>query len=99
MAGSRDTTGLYVLALGDGEPDLPGGDSVLDETIAKAVELEELTVSRLATELGLSPQAVDNRLTAFVRAGALSRQRTATRMEARADSRTASPGCSSPPRV
>lgn len=60
----------------DGERDteLLGGEPALRETITAAAKLgERFTATQLGLELGVSPQAMNNRLKALVRMGALRR--------------------------
>lgn len=66
---------LYMLALSDGRHDLLGGETILQQTMEKADELREFTVTDLAKVLNVSPQAMNNRLHSLVRAGALARER------------------------
>jgi hypothetical protein len=54
-------------------PELLGGDEILNQTLNKAWSLGKFTAGDLAGSMGLSPQAVNNRLTALVRRGALRR--------------------------
>jgi hypothetical protein len=60
----------------DGERDteLLGGEPALRETITAAAKLgERFSATQLGLELGVSPQAMNNRLKALVRMGALRR--------------------------
>jgi len=54
-------------------PELLGGDEILNQTLSKAWNLGRFTAGDLAGNMGLSPQAVNNRLKALVRRGALRR--------------------------
>jgi hypothetical protein len=54
-------------------PELLGGDEILNQTLSKAWNLGRFTAGDLAGDMGLSPQAVNNRLKALVRRGALRR--------------------------
>jgi hypothetical protein len=54
-------------------PELLGGDEILNQTLSKAWNLGKFTAGDLAGNMGLSPQAVNNRLKALVRRGALRR--------------------------
>lgn len=53
--------------------ELLGGEPALRETIVVAARLGEFSASQLGMELGLSPQAANNRLKALLRLGALRR--------------------------
>ena len=54
-------------------PELLGGDEILNQTLSEAWALGRFTAGDLAGSMGLSPQAVNNRLKALVRRGALRR--------------------------
>jgi len=54
-------------------PELLGGDEILNQTLHEAWSLGRFTAGDLAGNMGLSPQAVNNRLKALVRRGALRR--------------------------
>jgi hypothetical protein len=54
-------------------PQLLGGDEILNQTLSQAWNLGRFTAGDLAGNMGLSPQAVNNRLKALVMRGALSR--------------------------
>lgn len=54
-------------------PQLLGGDEILNQTLSQAWNLGRFTAGDLAGNMGLSPQAVNNRLKALVRRGALRR--------------------------
>ena len=54
-------------------PELLGGDEILNQTLSEAWTLGRFTAGDLAGSMGLSPQAVNNRLKALVRRGALRR--------------------------
>jgi hypothetical protein len=54
-------------------PELLGGDEILNQTLSEAWNLGRFTAGDLAGNMGLSPQAVNNRLKALVRRGALRR--------------------------
>jgi len=59
----------------EGDPELLGGEPALHEAIAAAATLgEKFSASQLGTELGVSPQAMNNRLKALLRMGALVRE-------------------------
>lgn len=66
---------LVLLGVSDGEAELIGGDSMLNSTMHAAQRLGSFTALQLADELGLSPQAANNRLKTLARAGALARRR------------------------
>lgn len=66
------TRKLALLHLKD-PPELLGGDEILNQTLSKAWNLGRFTAGDLAGNMGLSPQAVNNRLKALVRRGALRR--------------------------
>lgn len=75
----RDTIGLTLahrklalLHLGD-PPELLGGDTILNQTLTEAWQLRKFTAGDLAGSMGLTPQAVNNRLKALVLRGALHR--------------------------
>jgi hypothetical protein len=63
---------LALLLLMD-PPQLLGGDEILNQTLSQAWNLGRFTAGDLAGNMGLSPQAVNNRLKALVRRGALRR--------------------------
>jgi hypothetical protein len=66
---------LVILAVGPGEPELLGGDPVLDETVQAARELgTEFSVTDLAERLNLSAPATNNRLRTLARSGAIARR-------------------------
>jgi hypothetical protein len=59
---------------GDRDTELLGGEPALRETVAAATKLgERFSATQLGLELGVSPQAMNNRLKALVRMGALRR--------------------------
>jgi|SRR5271154_1504685 len=69
------------------EAKLLGGEPALRDTIAVAAKLGKFSATRLGVELGVAPQAANNRLKALVRMGALvrvpvvvSRRRTGVRV-------------------
>jgi hypothetical protein len=64
---------LQLLSFSDGV-ELLGGDDVQRQTIEQAFELEEFSVNDLASRLGLTAQAANNRLAHLVRVGALRRE-------------------------
>lgn len=64
---------LQLLSFSDGV-ELLGGDDVQRQTIQEAFQMEQFSANELATRLGLSPQAANNRLAHLVRVGALSRE-------------------------
>ena len=66
---------LYVLAIGEGGPELLGADEVLATTMRQAAELDQFSVHELADRLDLSPQAANNRLRVLLRSGAIQRER------------------------
>lgn len=66
---------LVLLGVSDGEAELIGGDPMLNSTMEAAQRLGSFTALQLAEELGLSPQAANNRLKTLARAGALARTR------------------------
>jgi len=55
------------------EATLLGGEPALRDTIAVAAKLGKFSATRLGVELGVTPQAANNRLKALVRMGALVR--------------------------
>ncbi len=55
------------------DTELLGGEPALRETITAAARLGEFSASQLGDELGLTPQAANNRLKALLRMGALVR--------------------------
>lgn len=59
----------------NGGVELLGGDDVLRETIEQAFELKAFSVNEIASKLGLTAQAANNRLAHLVRVGALTRER------------------------
>lgn len=60
---------------GERDDELLGGEPALRETVAAATRLGgRFSASELGLELGVSPQAMNNRLKALVRMGALVRQ-------------------------
>jgi|SRR5664280_2739379 len=63
---------MGVISVGD-ETKLLGGEPALRDTIAVAANLGRFSATQLGVELGVSPQAVNNRLKALVRMGALVR--------------------------
>lgn len=63
---------LALLHIGD-PPELLGGDAILNQTLTQAWQLPKFTAGDLAGSMGLTPQAVNNRLKALVRRGALYR--------------------------
>ncbi len=59
---------------GERDTELLGGEPALRETITAATKLgERFSATQLGLELGVSPQAMNNRLKALVRMGALRR--------------------------
>jgi hypothetical protein len=63
-----------VLIRGEREAELLGGEPALRETIAAAARLGgRFSASQLGLELGVTPQAMNNRLKALLRMGALVR--------------------------
>jgi hypothetical protein len=64
---------MGVVSVGD-ETRLLGGERALRETIQLAANLGRFSATQLGVELGVSPQAVNNRLKALVRMGALERE-------------------------
>lgn len=59
---------------GERDTELLGGEPALRETITAAAKLgERFSATQLGLELGVSPQAMNNRLKALVRMGALRR--------------------------
>jgi hypothetical protein len=64
---------MGVVSVSD-ETKLLGGEPALRETIDVAANLGRFSATQLGVELGVSPQAVNNRLKALVRMGALVRQ-------------------------
>jgi STAS-like domain of unknown function (DUF4325) len=64
---------LQLLSFSDGV-ELLGGDDVQRQTIREAFDLEEFSANELASRLGLSSQAANNRLAHLVRVGALRRE-------------------------
>jgi STAS-like domain of unknown function (DUF4325) len=54
-------------------PELLGGDEILNQTLREAWNLGKFTAGDLAGNMGISPQAVNNRLKALFRRGALHR--------------------------
>lgn len=68
---------LLLLGLHHGDAELLGADAVLDETMRVAQRLGSFSAADLAQELGLTPQAANNRLKTLMRSGALRRTRVA----------------------
>ena len=67
---------LVLLGVSDSDIELLGGDQLLSATLRAARELgEPFSATDLAAQLGVSPQAMNNRLKALLRSGALSRTR------------------------
>lgn len=66
---------LVLLGLTNGTAELMGGDDLMNATMQAAQQLGSFTASEFAEQLGVSPQAANNRLKALVRAGALARTR------------------------
>jgi hypothetical protein len=64
---------MGVVSVSD-ETRLLGGEPALRETIDVAANLGRFSTTQLGVELGVSPQAVNNRLKALVRMGALVRE-------------------------
>lgn len=63
---------MGVVSIND-ETQLLGGEPALRETIEIAAKLGRFSATQLGAELGVSPQAANNRLKALVRMGALIR--------------------------
>ena len=63
---------MGVISVND-ETTLLGGEPALRETVKVAAKLGRFSATQLGVELGLTPQAANNRLKALVRMGALVR--------------------------
>jgi hypothetical protein len=59
----------------DGEPEILGEQGWLPETLRAALDLQTFRASQIAERLGISPQAVNNRLKLLVASGAVARER------------------------
>ena len=67
---------LVLLGVSESDVELLGGDQLLTSTVRAARELGgPFSATDLARQLGVSPQAMNNRLKALLRSGALSRTR------------------------
>lgn len=58
----------------DGQPEVLGGPGWLPETLRAALELRSFSAAELAEQLGLSPQAANNRLGHLVATGGVVRE-------------------------
>lgn len=58
-----------------GEPEILGQHGWLPETLKAALELRSFRAAELAERLGITPQAVNNRLRLLVASGAVARER------------------------
>jgi hypothetical protein len=74
VAAVLERRSVAAVEIGD-EPTIVGDDAFLSETLRVAVKLGSFRAADLANELGLSPQAANNRLKHLVTTGAVIRHR------------------------
>jgi sugar/nucleoside kinase (ribokinase family) len=67
---------LHLLGVTLGQPQLLGGDDILELTLRAALAAGRFSAADLARRLNITPQAMNNRLKILLESGALSRIRT-----------------------